>query len=361
MENKAVTSVSVILPSYNSKDYIEECIKSIVEQSLNNIEIICVDAGSADGTIEILEQYKKNDDRIKVINANRKSYGYQVNTGISFAKGEYIAIVESDDFIEKTMYEELYDYSRKTGADVVKMPYIEYYNRRRQEVCYYADKLNRLLPLSALFSIKEHGELLSYHASVWAGIYKRTYLMEKRIRFVEAPGAGYVDVGFRQDSLLNTEKIAWYPKALYYYRVSNQASSTNNFDLPTMILRWNETHQKLNDYQDKDYLNSYLIFDEYFNTLAYIGRIKLSAADYQKLIANFSFTGNKIIETSPVLNDYLKNEILEFKHHPEEFYKKRNSLFYIRKLLYLLAGCIMPKGTKRRKFIKKVLLIGHDA
>ena len=352
-------AISVIVPSYNSREFIEECMDSIVQQSLKDIEIICVDAGSVDGTIDILEQYKKADDRIRVIISDKKSYRYQVNTGISCAKGEYIAIVESDDFIESSMYEKLYKYSKKTGADIVKTPYIEYYNKRNQQICYYADKLNAALPIDHVFSMTEHGELLAYHASVWAGIYKRSYLMDNGICFVEAPKAGYVDVGFRQDSLLNTDKIAWYPDAMYCYRVSNRSSSTNNFDLPTMILRWREAHEKLMEYPNKDKFSSYLIFDEYFNTLAYIGRIKLSNEQYNMLIGNFAFTENELIEKSPVLSDYLKREILAFKHDPGMFYRKKNSLFYLRAILYFIANHLMPKGTKRRKRIKKALLINH--
>lgn len=95
--------ISVILPSLNVESYIKQCINSVINQTLDDIEIICVDAGSTDGTLEILGDYVNKDSRVKLIHSNKKSYGYQMNLGIKEANGEYIAIVETDDFIKNTM------------------------------------------------------------------------------------------------------------------------------------------------------------------------------------------------------------------------------------------------------------------
>ena len=99
--------VSVIMPSLNVVQYIQECMESVVRQTLSDIEIICVDAGSTDGTLEILQEFAKKDQRISIIVSDKKSYGYQMNLGLKAAKGEYIGIVETDDFIEPNMYEDL--------------------------------------------------------------------------------------------------------------------------------------------------------------------------------------------------------------------------------------------------------------
>ena len=93
--------VTVIMPSLNVCDYIEKAVRSVMEQTLENIEILCVDAGSTDGTLEILQALAKEDSRIQIINSQIKSYGYQLNLAISLAKGEYIGVVETDDYIEK--------------------------------------------------------------------------------------------------------------------------------------------------------------------------------------------------------------------------------------------------------------------
>ena len=99
--------VSVIMPSLNVVQYIQECMESVVRQTLSDIEIICVDAGSTDGTLEILQEFAKKDQRMSIIVSDKKSYGYQMNLGLKAAKGEYIGIVETDDFIEPNMYEDL--------------------------------------------------------------------------------------------------------------------------------------------------------------------------------------------------------------------------------------------------------------
>ena len=103
------TKISVIMPSLNVSKYIKQCLQSVLNQTLEDIEIICVDGGSTDGTLDIIQQYVKKDNRVKLIHSDIKSYGYQMNLGIKEASGDYIGIVETDDYIQSDMYERLYD------------------------------------------------------------------------------------------------------------------------------------------------------------------------------------------------------------------------------------------------------------
>ena len=109
--------VSVILPSLNVADYIRECIDSVLQQSLQELEIICIDAGSTDGTREILEEYANKDSRITILHSDMKSYGRQVNMGLKYASGDYIAILETDDWIAPDMYRCLYELAVKEHLD----------------------------------------------------------------------------------------------------------------------------------------------------------------------------------------------------------------------------------------------------
>ena len=113
-------AISVILPSYNVKNYVKQCIESVKNQTFTDIEIICVDAGSEDGTLDVLKEYAQEDDRINVYLSNKKSYGSQVNQGISLAKGDYISIVETDDYIKEDMLESLYELTQYAYVDIVK-------------------------------------------------------------------------------------------------------------------------------------------------------------------------------------------------------------------------------------------------
>ena len=121
--------VSVIMPSLNVVDYIEESVKSVVNQTLQNIEVLCIDAGSTDGTWEKLQEISILDKRIKLIKSNIRSYGYQVNLGINLSSGEYISVVETDDYINENMLEVLYDYGNDNHCDIVKCDYNAYYTQ----------------------------------------------------------------------------------------------------------------------------------------------------------------------------------------------------------------------------------------
>ncbi len=117
--------VSVLVPTLNSSEFIEECLGSVIGQTLQELEILCIDAGSTDGTIEKIKEYEVIDSRVRLILSDQKSYGYQLNLGISQAEGEYIGIVESDDSIEKDMFFCLYKIACKYKADYVKADYYE--------------------------------------------------------------------------------------------------------------------------------------------------------------------------------------------------------------------------------------------
>ena len=99
--------VSIMIPAYNVEPYLVECMESVVHQTLDEIEIICVNDGSKDKTLQILEDYQKKDERIIVIDKENEGYGVGMNLAFSKAKGEYIGIVEPDDFVPLNMYEDL--------------------------------------------------------------------------------------------------------------------------------------------------------------------------------------------------------------------------------------------------------------
>lgn len=117
-ENRGI-KVSVVVPVYNMQDYLEECMDSILAQTLKEIEIICVDDGSTDDSPAILDGYVAKDGRIRVIHIANGGYGHAVNLGIDHAQGKYISIVEPDDYIEEGMLERLYAVSEEYNLDMV--------------------------------------------------------------------------------------------------------------------------------------------------------------------------------------------------------------------------------------------------
>ena len=113
-------AVSIIIPSLNSIDYYKECIESALAQTMKEIEIICVDAGSTDGTRELIAKKMEDDARIKLIDSDMRSYGHQMNLGLAAASGEYISILESDDLLMPHAVKYYYDIAAGKSLDFVK-------------------------------------------------------------------------------------------------------------------------------------------------------------------------------------------------------------------------------------------------
>ncbi|MBQ9068898.1 MAG: glycosyltransferase family 2 protein, partial [Eggerthellaceae bacterium] len=188
--------VSVIVAAYSVEPFLRQCLDSIAAQTLHDIEVICVNDGSPDNSLAIMEEFASRDERFQVVDKPNGGYGSAVNAGLSRAKGEYISIVEPDDFIDKHMLEDLYGFATfqsDTPADVVKGSYREYYDAMDgigdSLVTPEHDYSMPLQPVS--FTIEEHPVLLCMHPSVWSAIYRRSFLEEHGIRLVEAPGSGW--------------------------------------------------------------------------------------------------------------------------------------------------------------------------
>jgi len=223
--------VSVIMPSLNVYEYIKECMDSVLTQTLKDIEIICIDAGSTDGTAEILNQYAEKDSRIKIINSEIKSYGYQVNLGLSIATGKYFAIVETDDYIINSMFEELYILAEEYQLDVLKTDFMRF----------YGDGDSRNFEYRPLYSSAKYknlyGKVLNCKINkdvFWAnglnqpGIYRLDFIRNNDIRLNETAGASYQDNGLWFQMIAFADRIYFHNKAYYMLRRDNPNSSVKD-------------------------------------------------------------------------------------------------------------------------------------
>lgn len=114
----SVMKVSIIVPVYNTEAYLERCLKSLVNQTLKDIEIICIDDGSKDNSVAILKKYSQLDKRIKIIEQENLGVSVARNNGLKLATGEYIGFVDSNDWIDLDFYEKLYNAAKKYDADI---------------------------------------------------------------------------------------------------------------------------------------------------------------------------------------------------------------------------------------------------
>ena len=259
--------VSVIMPSLNVGDYIRECIESVVNQTLKEIEIICIDAGSTDGTLEILREYAEKDPRIRLEHSEQRSYGHQMNMGLTLASGEYIGIVETDDYIAPDMFEKLYAAAAgHKKPDVVKSPY---YRLNPPGDVRPPLEVRRVDQASdgEVFPLSEHYGLIGEHPSIWSCIYKKSFLDGRNIRFQELPGGAWVDNLFFYRTLCEAERICWVNEPFYYYRRNNPNSSSILKDCSIPMARIND----LKDYLDANFPeNQTLERKLFFRALLYI-------------------------------------------------------------------------------------------
>lgn len=219
--------VSVIMPSLNVVEYIEECVQSVMDQSLQEIEIICIDAGSSDGTRQILDKLSRKDARIRVIDSEIKSYGYQVNLGLQVARGEYIGIVETDDYVNGNMFQRLYEEASGQNLDYVKSNFryfieLEGHRIYRKGRVLAADDASSecvLIP-----STKPN--FFVCDASIWTGLYRREFLNKNHIRLNETKGAAYQDIGFLVQVQTYAKRAMYLPDFLYYYRIDRMEASS---------------------------------------------------------------------------------------------------------------------------------------
>ncbi len=220
-----MAKISVIVPVYNVEKYLQECMESILNQTLEDLEIICINDGSTDSSFEILNSYAKQDKRITVINKPNSGYGHTMNAGLNTASGEYIGIIESDDFAAKNMFEDLYKLAKENDADIVKSDWFHYWSKNK-----FARKNNRISSAKAfkLTNSKEDKSLLRINPSVWSAIYKREFLNKYNIRFLETPGASYQDIGFSFKVFALARRVIFTDKAYIYYRQDNINSSVKS-------------------------------------------------------------------------------------------------------------------------------------
>lgn len=220
--------ISVIIPSLNVKEYITKAIESVKNQTLTDIEILCIDGGSDDGTLEILKKYAKEDSRIHVFLSNKKSYGAQVNQGLINAEGEYISIVESDDYIQENMLESLYNLTQIGYIDIVKGNFYHMYETKGETTLKVDTAKQSLADVTKSFKIEDKPIFLEGHPSIWAAIYKRSFIVNNEITFLEEEGGAWVDNPFFYETALKAQTLKYTNTPYYYYRESNENSSTNN-------------------------------------------------------------------------------------------------------------------------------------
>ena len=327
-----MVKVSVIIAVYNAEEYLEKCLDSLLEQTLEEIEIIAVDDGSTDSSPEILKRYAAADMKVKCFTKPNGGAADARNYGLAYASGEYVGYLDSDDFADADMFEVMYNKAKEQGSDIVECNlHHTYENYEDTEIMdkYY-----------------EPGELLCFgRYVVWNKIYRREWLLEAHAHF--PVGVIYEDVAFVAKLAPYIKKYDYVDIAPVHY-VQRESSVNNSKSVKTMDI-FAVLHDIISFYREKGFYEQYEKELEYLyarillcSSFARMCRIPDRTIRKRALKLNWS----ELVGAFP---KWRRNPILKKD-------KGRNALFMKMQnpLCYKICGASFPVALKiknRRKYI----------
>jgi len=271
-------AVSVVVPVYNVRRYLLQALESLATQTLKNLEILVIDDGSTDGSGAIAQEFCREHPAFRYYRQDNSGYGRAVNVGIDLAVGEYVGILEADDAAHEEMFEALYRAAVAQKADVVRGSFYRYWDSadgRPERVEPEGTHQRFLGPLAeGWLSLQDHPKYFFSAASIWSGIYRRTFLIENGIRVLESPGASYQDKPFFLESLFCAKRFYCLARPLVFYRQTNpDSSSAQGTDKGLLLVGlYREMHRRLSQRDPEAYstwgldlLVSGLFRDHYWN------------------------------------------------------------------------------------------------
>lgn len=220
-------SISVIIPVYNAERYLEKMLNSLAGQTFSNAEFICVDDGSSDKSIEILQKFEAADKRFKIIRQNNKYAGVARNHGLKYAKGKYVIFIDSDDLLKPSMLQKLYTRAEQTSADIVLCKITKY----NEESNHYEEanySLKTYMIPNEIFSVVDIPDKI-FQITIPAPFnkfYRHDFLLRNKIKFQEIHNTN--DMLFSYLSLVLADRITYLDMSLYIYRFNAVDNLTAN-------------------------------------------------------------------------------------------------------------------------------------
>ena len=243
-----MTRVSVIIPVYNVEKYLEKCLGSLINQSLTDIEFICINDGSTDNSLEILNRYAAKDKRFTVISQENRGQGVARNKGLEVAKGEYIGFVDPDDRVEENMFESLYVKAKDFNLDLIECNYTDYFEDSRPPA-----RWQTRLKTNKIFNWHNNKAYLFTHPiATWNKLFRTELIRENNIKF--SNGKCGEDHCFTIPARLLAKRVMLCDEYLYNYLTRENTDtrnlSINNFDIVYFIKSVKDLLIQQNVYQD---------------------------------------------------------------------------------------------------------------
>ena len=228
-DKEPIPKVSVIIPVFNPGYLLYKCLDSVVNQSLNEIEIICVDDGSTDGSLDILNEYSEKDNRFKILHQENKGAGVARNKAIDESTGEFIIFLDSDDWIENDMCEKLYIHARNSNSDLVIFDAIWHTVDGDKIFKYFSnDEFKHDYKLFTFdYNFFKNRLMIASYGVIWSRFYRSSFIKDNDIKFPKHKI--YNDVEFCFKTAILAKNVAYYPKSFYHYIKLGQPSLQTSF------------------------------------------------------------------------------------------------------------------------------------
>lgn len=317
-----MVKISVIVPVYNTENYLRECLDSIVTQTFEDIEIICINDGSTDSSLDILKEYEKSDRRISVVCQPNSGLSITRNHGIKLAKGKYIYFIDSDDYLELTALEELYRISKENNLDILIFKLINFDDGTTNKYTSEYYEMESLKYLNGkVFNFEDVGEdALNFAVSAPGKFYNRDLIND--MKFPE--NLIFEDNVFFAEAMLRAKRVSFYDKHLYNRRIRNDSITTTNTikfaDSIIIINKIIELSKEFNVYEefkyglakkkiDSAYFRYSLVDDEYKEE--FFKRVQHDFIDYED-----EYEKNIMPSLSKTYK-YIFNSFLRSQNHEE--------------------------------------------
>ncbi len=332
-----MSKLSIIIPYRNVENYLSKCLSSVVNQTLKDIEIICINDSSTDNSEEIVKEFAKEDKRILTLNTNEPSgQAYARNIGLTIASGEYVGFVDADDWAELDMFEKMYNRAKEFQTDIT-MCQTQLYDDKTGEVIHtdYYDLKNLEKFKDNVFCPNEtKNEILNINVVLWNKIYRREYLELTGEKFPE--GFIYEDLPFFFGTYLKAKRINIVWESLYHYRQNRKFSTMQNSDkkiydrIPMVSLTYNKLKQA-DFYKEKEVEILSWIVDDIFHRYTLLEEKYYKEYFYmmKKLFQSFNLEGDDIYKLACCycFEEYcsiIKNHYFDFWKFLIEKYKNAN-------------------------------------
>lgn len=330
--------VSILIPTYNVEQYLKQCLDSVVNQTLKDIEIICINDGSTDNSLSIIKKYAQNDNRIKIIDKKNSGYGDSMNKGLDAATGEYIGIVEPDDYVPLDMYETLYNKAEEQNVDLIKADFNRFIGEGETLELFY-NKLDKTGSYyNKVINPQEDLKPFDFIMNTWSGIYKRDFIEKYHIRHNTTPGASFQDNGFWFQTFVLAERIYFLDTPFYMNRRDNPNSSVKDKGKVYLMKYEYDFIRKFLE-EDSDRFTKYIGIYTHKKFQNYIFNYKRIDIKFKKEFLKIFRKEFKLAAKNNEIDYgwFNKNELKTLEQilkNPNKFYRKSNNLLSLAEKIF---------------------------